>query len=156
MFKVLSARTRRPTPSGSKEEPTFKKVMDRDGKISLVRAGMTNVYDKIQASKDSVDIEKIVKRASITGDVSLLEKYQGFFGDFTLMPQTLPEMFNRSSQFEELWNKTPKEVKELFDNDINKFSIEFGTPEFMEKVFPPKENAINRQFVVEKVGESIE
>ena len=69
-------------PKCDKIVPTYGKEIDKDGKVHIVETGKTNLYEKIQASKDDTLIYNILDRFA-AGDVSVLQRHQGVYADLT-------------------------------------------------------------------------
>ena len=59
------------TPSGSKIAYEHRETIGEDGRRSLVKDRAVNVYEKIQESAESCDIQNIIRRAA-EGDVNAL------------------------------------------------------------------------------------
>ena len=78
------------TPSGEDIIPTYKKQFV-DGRNQLIKTGIKNIYDEIQASKDECDIKKIMERCQC-GDFSALNaRTNPIYGDFSEANKSLNE-----------------------------------------------------------------
>ena len=110
------------TPSGSRIQPTYTKGVEK-GITKLIKTGTTDIYEKIQQYKDECDIKTILARCQ-AGDISVLNKTKGFYGDFSNLPKSLNElnMFNKSA--EQKFMELPAEIREEFDQDYGKFAYE--------------------------------
>lgn len=87
--------------------PVFKKKLDR--------------YKMIQASKNATDIAAIVKRAA-AGDISVLNVHQGFYGDFSDVPDNLNDMHQLNIEAINSWSKLDPNIRKLFNNDYDQFA----------------------------------
>lgn len=79
--------------------------------IELTEDGTVNVFDSIQELSDYVDIDNIVKRYN-NGEVDVLEKVQGFYGDFTTMPNDMRGIYDLNSKGKALYDALSDDVKE--------------------------------------------
>ena len=60
------------------------------GQVELKEDGTEDLYAYIQSFAESTDIHAILRRFE-NGEVDVLEKVQGFYGDITEMPHTFSE-----------------------------------------------------------------
>ena len=60
------------------------------GQVELKEDGTEDLYAFIQSFAESTDIHSILRRFE-NGEVNVLEKVQGFYGDVTEMPKTFSE-----------------------------------------------------------------
>ena len=72
------------------------------------------------------------------------------------MPSTLAEAQNLMIQAEQTWDKLPREVKQKFDNDVDKFIARFGTADWMEALGLNQKPVIDEPVIDEKEGEKKE
>ena len=105
---------------GSRVKPVYEAKIDSNGVIDLVETGSENLYDYIQSFKDSTDINTIVKRYA-AGDVDVLSKKQGVYGDFTELPNTYAEMLNIVISGENMFNNLPVEVRAKFHHSFREW-----------------------------------
>lgn len=136
------------TYSGDRLNPEYKLQINDDGTEELVVTGFIDTYEMIQSHADSVDIKAIIARCTSSGDMSELYKDEGFYADMTIMPKTRVEALQAIAEAENVWMKLPKEAKEKFDNDMNKFFASAFTDEWYSKLEIPTVKKEN-----EKVGE---
>ncbi len=117
------------------------KLMD-DGSIDLVDAGTEDIYDMIQSHKDSTDIHVLLKRFQ-AGDVDVLSRVQGAYGDFSEMPKTYADALNAMIAGEQLFNSLPLETREKFGYSLEQFILSMDDwDSFAEKVgFAPAPSA---------------
>lgn len=107
-------------------------VLD-DGSIHLVPSGVEDTDEIIESHRQSTDMNIILAKIA-NGDVSVLEKRNPMYGDFTEMPKTYAEALQMQIDSERMYNELPAEVKSKFDNDKNKFFAAAGTEEWFDKL----------------------
>lgn len=130
----VSFRVRTRSRHGDRIVPTYKPHFENDGSMNLKKSGQVDIYEEIQSHKASCDINMIIKRFTDTGDTSLFQVRQAYYGDFTEMPKTIAEMYQRLSDAEGIFNGLKSEIKEQFNNSVSEFLAAFGSDKFM-KVF---------------------
>lgn len=118
-----------PQEPGSREKIIYGPIFDKQGRMSLEEIGKENLYDYIQSHADSVDINIILKRFE-QGDVSVLSRVQGAYGDFTQLPKTFAEALNTLIAAEQYFNSLPLEVRARFDHNFNQFIASMDSPTF--------------------------
>lgn len=112
--------------SGDAVVQNKKTVLDKRGCYRRVPDGETDLYMQIQASARSCDINYLVARYA-SGEVDVLSKVQGAYGDFTKAPKTYAEMLNNVLAGERLFNDLPTSIKEKFGNNLTQFMESMGT-----------------------------
>lgn len=133
-----------PMPECSKEIPVFGlKINKETGKKELKKTGTTNIYEKIQAAKESCEIYNILKQYQ-EGNIEVLDKVHGVYGDFTNMPKTLAESQQALIDAEKTFMSLPLDVRKEFNH---------STSEFLAAITNGKFETIMRKFKGEK-GES--
>lgn len=140
-------------PKCEKIVATYGKEVAKDGSIKVVETGKTNIYEKIQASKDDTLIYNILDRFN-AGDTSVLYQRQGSYGDFTQAPKTLVEAQQALINAENYFNSLPLEVRKEFNHSLSEFLASAGNGKLAERheyFKPPKEveQAINQATPVE-------
>lgn len=118
-----------PAPSGEKVVPTFSlRISKETGRQELVQTGTTDIYEKIQAAKESTLIYNIIERFQ-NGDTSVLNRNKLVFGDTTIIPKTLAGMKQALIDAEDHFNKLPLEVRKEFNHNVNEYlnAIDNGT-----------------------------
>lgn len=98
---------------------------DSSGHMDLVETGRENVYEYIQSHKDSTDINLLLQRFA-KGDVSVLSRRQGMFGDFTQLPTNYADMLNKLNAAEEYFNSLPVEERSKFNHSFAQFISSLG------------------------------
>ena len=108
---------------------------------------------EIQSYLEETKIENIINRAAF--DPSIVQKLGAQLNDaepqdFTNMPSTLAEAQNMMIQAEQTWDKLPREIKQKFDNDVDKFIAGFGTADWMEALGLSQKPMVDEKTVVEE------
>lgn len=110
-----------PCPKCEENVPTFTlKINKETGKKELKKTGETNLYKKIQASKEETLIYNIIKRFE-SGDIEVLNKTQGTYGNFTNMPKTLAEAQQSLIDAENTFNSLPLDIRRQFNMSSSEF-----------------------------------
>lgn len=130
-----SEKERKETEAGKKVRLTFRWTYDDKGNKSLVEDEEIDRDAEIQSYLEETKIENIINRAAF--DPSIAQRMSAQLSDeepqdFTNMPSTLAEAQNLMIQAEQTWKKMPREIKQKFDNDVDKFIAKFGTADWME------------------------
>lgn len=120
-------------PAGSPIKITYGPKFDGNGRMYLVETGKENLYDYIQSHADSVDIHVILKQYQ-NGDVSVLSRVQGAYGDFTQMPKTFAEALNTLIAAEQYFNGLPVDVRAQFGHNFNQFIASMDAPDFTSRM----------------------
>lgn len=147
---------RKETEAGQKVRLTFRWACDDKGNKSLVKDEEIDRDAEIQSYLEETKIENIINRAAY--DPSIVQKLGAHLSeaepqDFTSMPSTLAEAQNLMIQAEQTWDKLPREIKQKFDNDVDKFIARFGTAGWMEALGLNQEPVIDEKQTVEKMEE---
>lgn len=79
--------------------------------IDLTEDGEVDTFDAIQELSDYVDIDNIVKRYN-NGEIDVLEKVQGFYGDLTTLPVDMRGIYDLNAQGKNLFDSLPDEVRD--------------------------------------------
>lgn len=124
------ARSRVFSNAGCDLEPKYSPKFLDDGSLDLEIVGQVNIFEDIQSHRDECDIHNILRRFA-SGETDVLQRVQGFFGDFSSMPSTYPEMFNLLSRSEEFFKSLPVETKSLFHNSFQEFLTASQSPSFL-------------------------
>lgn len=120
-------------PEGSPVKTLYGPVFDKQGHMSLQVTGEENLYDYIQSHADSVDIHVILKQFE-QGDVSVLSRVQGAYGDFTQMPKTFAEALNTLIAAEQYFNSLPVETRAQFGHNFNQFIASMDQSDFTTRM----------------------
>lgn len=106
----------------------------------LVLTGKKSLFDEIQAYHESTEIANIINRYA-NGETDVLYAVDGVYADVTKAPTSYADYFKKVREAEKIFNNLPEEIKDKFDNDPEKFFLEFGTDSFINKV--SDENVVN-------------
>lgn len=123
-----------PSDPGSREKITYTPVFDKNGVLSLEATGKENVYELIQANRESCDLNLIMERVRATGDATILNRVQGFYMDASDLPDNWPEVMNSINNLRDGFDKMPSDFKELYGNDFVRFAANFDPSIFADMV----------------------
>ncbi len=115
------------TNHGDPEVTTFTGRYDENGDLQLVKTGIENLYDKIQAEAAACDMDNILRRFA-NGDISVLSQSQGIYADVSSAPMHFTDALNMVRSVEEEFDRLPAEEREKFDNDWIKFGASLVNP----------------------------
>lgn len=130
-FRTSFQRIRTYSNSGSRivDKYGFEKDLESGADV-FKKIGCYNLYDQIQAYKDSVDLNKIIERFMLTGDPNELMVKQGFYADVTQYPQSYAELLNLIRQAKEDFSALDPGIRSAFNNDPEQFISAIGTEKF--------------------------
>ena len=101
---------------GSPVLQEYEYSLDKEGRKSLVKKdSVINVYERIQADRDSCDINKLMERFAL-GDTEAININKGFYVDARDLPKDYREVFERGLEAEQYFDSLPVELKAMFDN----------------------------------------
>lgn len=103
------------------------------GQVELLEDGTEDIYAFIQSFADSTDIHSILQRYQ-NGEVDVLEKVQGFYGDITEMPRTYAEALQRISDSEKVFMSLPVEVRAKFGHSFSEFLAASQEADFLDRL----------------------
>lgn len=107
--------------------------------IDLSEDGEVDTYDAIQELSDYVDIDNIVKRYN-NGEIDVLEKVQGFYGDLTTLPVDMRGIYDLNAQGKTLFDSLPDDVREQI-GDYKSF-MTMAADKYND-IFKPRESEVN-------------
>lgn len=108
-----------PSPTGISIE--FQERLDHNGVSYLEKVGQIDLNAVVQASKESTMVYNILDRFQ-SGDLSVLSKVKGAFGDFVGLPSSLAEAHNLIVGIESKFNQLPLKIREAFGNSPQVFA----------------------------------
>lgn len=108
--------------TGSREEPVYQVEFDKKGVKSLKITGKRNVYDEIQAQRESCDLQIILKRY-LNGDESVLNQRVPLYIDNTQLPSNMAEWFNLVESTKSYFYSLPSDVRAQFNNSVEQFLV---------------------------------
>lgn len=103
------------------------------GQIELKEDGTEDIYAFIQSFAESTDIHAILRRYQ-NGEVDVLEKVQGFYGDITEMPHTYAEALQRISDSEKVFLSLPVDVRAKFGHSFSEFLAASQDADFLDRL----------------------
>ena len=103
------------------------------GQVELKEDGTEDLYAFIQSFAESTDIHAIMRRYQ-NGEVDVLEKVQGFYGDVTEMPQTYAEALQRISDSEKVFMSLPVDVRAKFGHSFTEFLAASHDADFLDRL----------------------
>lgn len=118
---------------GSPVKTLYSPVFDKAGVWHLEESGKHDLYAEIQSHADSVDIHIILQRFE-SGDVSVLQRVQGTYGDFTSMPKTFAEALNTMIAAEQYFMSLPVETRAQFGHNFNQFIASMDAADFTQRM----------------------
>ena len=126
-------RKRRFTPVGSRIADKMSVVVDDHGHRHLEKVGETDRYAFIQSFKDSVDLKQIIERCALSGDMSMLQKVQGTYGDYIGMPGDLRSVEHLRMYAENAYDALSAEIKAKIS--LSDFLEGFSTQEKFDALY---------------------
>lgn len=133
-FKTqYDARERTESNPGNPVKQLFSGFYNEKGQVELREDGTENLYDFIQSFAESTDIHTIMRRFT-NGEVDVLEKVQGFYGDITDMPHTYAEALQRIADSEKVFMSLPVEVRAKFGHNFGEFLAASQDPDFLDRL----------------------
>lgn len=103
------------------------------GQIELKEDGTEDLYAFIQSFAESTDIHAILRRYQ-NGEVDVLEKVQGFYGDVTEMPRTYAEALQRIADSEKVFMSLPVDVRAKFGHSFSEFLAASQDADFLDRL----------------------
>lgn len=153
MFSNALSKTERVfCSSGDRYHITYTGQYNEDGTVTLVETGKDDLYSFIQSFADSCDLNNILRRYA-SGEVDVLNKVQGTFGDFTEMPSSYAEMLNIMSNSKNVWDSLPVEIRANFGHDFNQYLAQAGTPDWYKRLGVLKDSPSAQPVQVDSVKE---
>lgn len=119
--------------AGSRKKKMFEPSFDDDGRFSLVESGEADLYDEIQSYKDSVDINVLLRKYQ-EGDLSVLERAQSMYGDFSNVPTSYSGMLNSMLQSRNVFDSLPVEIRARFDHSFEQFISAMDDPALFNRL----------------------
>ncbi len=143
------ARDRIKTNPGNPIKQLYSGSYNERGQVELKEDGTENIYDFIQSFAESTDIHAILRRYQ-NGEVDVLEKVQGFYGDITEMPHTYAEALQRISDSEKVFMSLPVEVRAKFGHSFSEFLAASQDADFLDKLGVQMDASASSEPVIEK------
>lgn len=123
------------SPLGSEFAPIYSYRIDKKtGKKILEKTGETNLYEKIQASHEGTKLENIIKKVTVTGDLTPLNIREGTYIDISDVPTNLIEIQNTMLKAKDQFYQLDAETRAKFDNSVEKYISTYGSEEWMKNL----------------------
>ncbi len=152
MFKTqYDARDRIQSNPGNPLKQLYAGSYNERGQVVLREDGTENLYDFIQSFAESTDIHAIMRRFE-NGEVDVLEKVQGFYGDVTEMPKTYAEALQRIADSEKVFMSLPVDVRAKFGHSFSEFLAASNDADFLERLGVQVDNPVAPEPVSEVVN----
>ena len=133
-FKTqYDARDRIESHPGNPIKQLFAGSYNERGQVELKEDGTEDLYAYIQSFAESTDIHSILRRFE-NGEVDVLEKVQGFYGDITEMPHTYAEALQRISDSEKVFMSLPVDVRAKFNHSFSEFLSASQDDDFLDRI----------------------
>lgn len=107
-------------PSGDGTEPEMKMKIIKGVQLPE-EVGRVNIYDKIQASADSVDLNRLIEIYETTGNPDVLNQRRAEFFDTTQYPKDMFEMQALIAEAQERFDNLPARIKDRYNNNVYDF-----------------------------------
>ncbi len=133
-FKTqYDARDRIMSNAGNPIKQLYSGSYNERGQVELKEDGTEDLYAFIQSFADSTDIHAILKRYQ-NGEVDVLEKVQGFYGDITEMPHSYAEALQRIADSEKVFMSLPVDVRAKFGHSFSEFLAASQDADFLDRL----------------------
>lgn len=133
-FKTqFDARDRIQSYPGNPIKQLYAGSYNERGQVELKEDGTEDLYAYIQSFAESTDIHAILRRFE-NGEVDVLEKVQGFYGDITEMPHTYAEALQRISDSEKVFMSLPVDVRAKFNHSFSEFLAASQDADFLDRI----------------------
>ena len=141
-FKTqFDARDRIQSHPGNPIKQLYAGSYNERGQVELKEDGTEDLYAYIQSFAESTDIHSILRRFQ-NGEVDVLEKVQGFYGDITEMPHTYAEALQRIADSEKVFMSLPVDVRAKFGHSFSEFLSASQDDDFLDRMgLKPEEQA---------------
>ena len=131
-FKTqYDARDRIESNPGNPIKQLYCGAYNERGQVELKEDGTEDIYAFIQSFAESTDIHSILNRYQ-NGEVDVLEKVQGFYGDITEMPHSYAEALQRIADSEKVFMSLPVEVRAKFGHSFSQFLAASQEDDFLD------------------------
>ena len=127
------ARDRIKSHPGNPIKQLFSGFYNERGQVELKEDGTEDLYAFIQSFAESTDIHAIMRRYQ-NGEIDVLEKVQGFYGDVTEMPHTYAEALQRIADSEKVFMSLPVDVRAKFGHSFSEFLAASQDADFLDRL----------------------
>lgn len=129
----FDARDRVQSHPGNPIKQLYNGSYNERGQVELKEDGTEDIYAYIQSFAESTDIHAILRRYQ-NGEVDVLEKVQGFYGDITEMPRTYAEALQRIADSEKVFMSLPVDVRAKFGHSFSEFLSASQDSDFLDRL----------------------
>lgn len=126
-------RTRVKSHPGNPIKQLYTGSYNERGQVELKEDGTEDLYAFIQSFAESTDIHVLLRRYQ-NGEVDVLEKVQGFYGDVTEMPHTYAEALQRIADSEKVFMSLPVDVRAKFGHSFSEFLAASQDADFLDRL----------------------
>lgn len=149
LFKTqYDARDRIQSNPGNPIKQLYAGSYNERGQVELKEDGTENIYEFIQSFAESTDIHSILRRFE-NGEIDVLEKVQGFYGDVTEMPKTYAEALQRIADSEKVFMSLPVDIRAKFGHSFSEFLAASNDADFLERLGVQVADTVNPEPVLE-------
>lgn len=127
------ARDRIMTNPGNPIKQLYVGSYNERGQVELKEDGTEDTYAFIQTFAESTDIHSILRRYQ-NGEIDVLQKVQGFYGDITEMPHSYAEALQRISDSEKFFMSLPVDVRAEFGHSFSEFLAASQDADFLDRL----------------------
>lgn len=78
----------------------------------LVEGDKVDIQERIDSYRDDVDLYSILKKVSLTGDLSYLDKKAGFYADFSNIPHNYNDINDYYKSLAKDFRELPQDIRE--------------------------------------------
>lgn len=149
---AYSGQVRHTSMTGNGREPEYEYKVTDEGR-ELVKTGESDVYALIQSRLDETKIENIIKRATYDPTALGSQNWQTSetMTDISNAPTNYHEWYGRIKDAEAEFDKLPVEVKNKWENNVEKYIMAYGTEEWADKMGLKQDAQENKAAATEKI-----
>lgn len=120
---------------GTEEVDEFVIDYPSKGGVRLKKVGTIPLYKQIQANKANCDLASVLETCIHENQLAVCssDDITSAIADFSGMT-SMAEIYSGMKHVEEVWKKTPLEVRELFNGSKTNFVASIGDDDFMSKI----------------------
>lgn len=120
-----------------------------DGELKWITKSKENMYAKIQAEKDAVELHAILQRYE-DGDDSALNKVEGMYMDTVDLPRNYAELYSAVSRADDVFYSMPVEIREKYNNNAATFWKNYGSEAFDDLVNAYRSDIYSRYGMIDE------
>lgn len=100
-----------------------------DGTYKLVVVGQTNIQEQYDADGAVSCLPALIARFA-NGEVDVLSKVQGFYGDITTAPKSFAELLQTVIDGQNLFDSLPVSIKRNFGDSFEQWFSSYGSEDW--------------------------